>query len=201
MNSIACHRQDSRHGPVPVRHHDHRLRRSRSLPQFNGGDVQIRRWRPGCQCFHPARWSLSTFDASPPTCTETEAEPSKRQRDKRHAAASVPRGSPSEHSRLTSGDRSWISDARDPSGPAQGAFGSESPLKRGGPGLGQAPLPMPQPSPHITSRRHPNPGNLRPANARQAWPHAPFPGSGVPSQRSQADRCHATPIAGSGGAV
>jgi hypothetical protein len=23
------------------------------LPRFNGGDVQIRRWRPGCQCFIP----------------------------------------------------------------------------------------------------------------------------------------------------
>jgi hypothetical protein len=23
-------------------------------PRFNGGGVQIRRWRPGCQCFHPA---------------------------------------------------------------------------------------------------------------------------------------------------
>jgi len=25
-----------------------------TLPRFNGGDDQIRRWRPGCQCFHPA---------------------------------------------------------------------------------------------------------------------------------------------------
>lgn len=23
------------------------------LPRFNGSDVQIRRWRSGCQCFHP----------------------------------------------------------------------------------------------------------------------------------------------------
>jgi len=54
-----------------------------TLPRFNGGDVRIRRWRPGCQCFHPARCRLSTIDASPPTCTKIEAEPSKRRRDTR----------------------------------------------------------------------------------------------------------------------